>query len=186
MHAPDTQSSYSNANYIVLGLVVERVTGKRLEEVLQERIFAPSGMSDTSLAKARVTDPPGYAAMPDGATSRTDDLSSAWAAGGVVSSARDLDAFLTGLTSERPDTEAFEDMARPRGELRNRGNIEYGLGLGRRHVRCATVVGHGGAIPGFLTEAWSSEDGERAVVAMVSDEGSYTVLDGLLTTALCG
>jgi len=187
VHAPDTQSSYSNTNYIVLGLVVERVTGKRLEEVLQERIFAPSGMSDTSLAKARVTDPPrvhGYAGRRD---VTHDDLSSAWAAGGVVSSARDLDAFLSGLTSGKLlDTEAFEDMARPRGELRNRGNLEYGLGLGRRHVRCATVVGHGGAIPGFLTEAWSSEDGERAVVAMVSDEGSYTVLDGLLTTALCG
>ncbi|WP_210441300.1 serine hydrolase domain-containing protein [Nocardioides xinjiangensis] len=187
VHAPGTQSSYSNTNYIVLGLIVERVTGNRLEEVLQERIFAPSDMRDTSLAKARVTDPPrahGYEGRRD---VTHDDLSFAWAAGGVVSSARDLDAFLSGLTSgELLDAEAFEDMARPRGELRNGGNVEYGLGLGRRHVRCATVIGHGGAVPGFLTEAWTSENGERAVVAMVSDAGSYTVLDGLLTTALCG
>ena len=108
VHAPDTQSSYSNTNYIVLGLIVERITGKPLDKVLQQRIFAPAGMNDTSLATARVTDPPrvhGYAGQQD---VTHDDLTLAWAAGGVVSSARDLDAFLRGLTSgQLLDAEAF-------------------------------------------------------------------------------
>lgn len=187
VHKPGTESSYSNTNYIVLGLIAERVTHQRLENVLQQRIFTPAGMRDTSLETARVTDPPrvhGYEGRRD---VTPDDLSAAWAAGGVVSSARDLDAFLQALTSGKfLDAGAFQDMNRPRGELRNGGNAEYGLGLGHRNLRCAPVIGHGGALPGFLTEAWTTHDGERSVVAMVSDPGSYTVLDGLLTAAFCG
>ncbi|HEX5918733.1 MAG TPA: serine hydrolase domain-containing protein [Nocardioides sp.] len=187
VHAPDTESSYSNTNYIVLGLIVERVTGQRLEAVLQQRVFTPAGMVDTSLEAARVADPPrvrGYEGRRD---VTPDDLSFAWAAGGVVSSARDLDAFFQALTSgELLGAAVFHDMTRPRGELRNGGNAEYGLGLGHRNLRCVAVVGHGGALPGFLTEAWTTDDGELSVVAMVTDHGSYTVLDGLVTAAFCG
>lgn len=187
VHPPDTESSYSNTNYIVLGLIAERVTGQPLETLLQERVFTPAGMSDTSLEPTRVADPPrahGYEGQRD---VTPDDLSPAWAAGGVVSSARDLDAFLHALTSgELLDADAFQDMTRPRGELRNQGNAEYGLGMGHRHMRCVAVVGHGGALPGYLTQAWTTDDGERSVVAMVTDLGSSTVLDGLLTAAFCG
>ncbi len=55
---PDEQSSYSNTNYVLLGLVVEQVTGQPLEEVLEERVFDPARMSDTSMSPERVTDPP--------------------------------------------------------------------------------------------------------------------------------
>ena len=53
-------------------------------------------------------------------------------------------------------------------------------------MRCVAVVVHGGALPGYLTQAWTTDDGERSVVAMVTDLGSSTVLDGLLTAAFCG
>lgn len=185
--APDTQSSYSNTNYVLLGLLIERITGKDLAEVMQKQIFAPVGMTDTSADTARVTDPPlvrGY----DGRRDVTlDDLSSVLAAGGVVSSARDLDAFFDALTGGRLLTSAtFHDMARPRGRLVNRQDSEYGLGLGRGETRCNIVVGHGGGLPGFLTEALITEDGERSVVVMVNDAGSELPLDGLVDTALCG
>ena len=154
---------------------------------MQERIFTPAGMTDTSLDPDRITEPPlvhGY----DGRKDVTlDDLTIAWAAGGVVASARDLDAFLQALGGGRfLDSSMFQDMARPRGELANQGQLEYGLGLARTDPRCGTVLGHGGSLLGFLTAAWTSEDGERSVVAMVSDQGSHNVLDGLVTTALCG
>src|SRR5436190_2298941 len=45
---PGTNWSYSNTNYIVLGLVVERETGKSLGQVLQERILTPLGLTSTS------------------------------------------------------------------------------------------------------------------------------------------
>ena len=185
--APDTRSGYSNTNYILLGLIVEQVTGKDLADVMQEQVFDPTGMTDTSLDPDRVTDPPrvrGY----DGRRDVTlDDLTNVSAAGGVVSSARDLDAFLNALTGgQLLESATFQDMARPRGGLANRGGLEYGLGLTRNDTRCSTVLGHGGGLPGFLTEAWTSEDGQRSVVAMVNDLGSSDVLAGLVFSALCG
>src|SRR5947207_2063564 len=46
--APGTNWSYSNTNYIVLGLVVEALTGKPLGQVLEERIFTPLGLTSSS------------------------------------------------------------------------------------------------------------------------------------------
>lgn len=184
--APGARASYSNTNYVVLGLLVEHITRKRLAEVMREQVFAPAGMSDTSLATDRVAEPPrvhGY----DGRQDVTlDDLSAAWAAGGVVSSARDLDAFLHALTGGRLLAAAtFDDMTRSRGRLANRGGLDYALGLSRTDPCNTTMLGHGGELLGFLTEAWTSKDGDRSAVAMVNDTGSATALDALLFTALC-
>jgi D-alanyl-D-alanine carboxypeptidase len=185
--APGARASYSNTNYIVLGLLVERITGKRLADVMREQVFAPAGMSDTSLATDRVTEPPrvhGYEGRQD---VTLDDLSAAWAAGGVVSSARDLDAFLHALTGGRLLASAtFDDMARPRGRLSNREGLDYALGLSRTEPCSTTMLGHGGALLGFLTEAWTTKEGDRSAVAMVNDTGSGAALDALLFTALCG
>ena len=184
--APGARASYSNTNYVVLGMIIERVTGKRLADVMREQVFVPAGMNDTSLATDRVTDPPrvrGYQGRQD---VTLDDLSAAWAAGGVVSSARDLDAFLHALTAGRLLAAAtFDDMARPRGRLANREGLDYALGLSRTDPCSTTMLGHGGAIRGFLTEAWTSKDGERSAVAMVNDDGSGVALEALLFTALC-
>jgi D-alanyl-D-alanine carboxypeptidase len=184
--APGGRASYSNTNYIVLGLLIERITGKRLADVMRKQVFAPAGMSDTSLATDRVAEPPrvhGY----DGRQDVTlDDLSAAWAAGGVVSSARDLEAFLQALTGGRLlDSATFDDMARTRGRLSNREGLDYALGLSRTEPCNTTVLGHGGALPGFLTEAWTTKDGDRSAVAMVNDTGSGAALDAMLFTALC-
>src|SRR5215470_3326528 len=46
---PDTQYMYSDTNYFLLGLIAERVTGKRIDELLRERVFLPLGMMHTSL-----------------------------------------------------------------------------------------------------------------------------------------
>ena len=187
VHAPGTHSSYSNTNYVLLGLMVERVTGRHLATVVQQRVFDVAEMSDSSMTPGRVTESPrvhGY----DGRRDVTlDDLSSIYGAGDAVSSARDLDAFVQALTAGRLlDATTFVQMTRSRGGLANRNNTDYGLGIARRNIRCAEVVGHGGGVPGFVTEAWATEDGERSVIAMVSDEGSGTVLDPVLVAALCG
>jgi D-alanyl-D-alanine carboxypeptidase len=51
---PDTKRSYSNSGYFVLGLILEKVTGKSYAEVLQEKIAARIGLKDTSLTTGNI------------------------------------------------------------------------------------------------------------------------------------
>jgi D-alanyl-D-alanine carboxypeptidase len=102
--APGTDVRYSNTNYILLGMIIERVTGKPFYEVFEEKIFDPLGLTFTQFA---ATDP-----VPDGIIRGDVDLYSnlnlvnatyysGWdyftADGGLISNAHDLTIFMTHL-----------------------------------------------------------------------------------------
>ena len=53
VHAPGTTFDYNNSDYIILGKIIERVTGKTYEQALEERILAPLGMADTGVLHQR-------------------------------------------------------------------------------------------------------------------------------------
>jgi D-alanyl-D-alanine carboxypeptidase len=99
---------YSDTNYILLGLVIERKTGHSLGEALRERVFDPLGMRDTYLigdpalpggiAAERVAD---VWAWNEPAMSGGVDFSFDWGGGGVISTAGDLRLFLRGLMAGR-------------------------------------------------------------------------------------
>ncbi|MGW2614604.1 serine hydrolase domain-containing protein [Streptomyces sp. NPDC001500] len=126
--APGEQWSYSNANYQALGLVLEKATGQRLADLVEQRITRPLGMTHTYLAtEAGWRAGPGHATgyepdaehlapiLPPGTpegigfagperndhVNTTDLDASSWtgAAGGMVSTAQDWDRFLTALMS---------------------------------------------------------------------------------------
>ncbi|MDR7251395.1 D-alanyl-D-alanine carboxypeptidase [Nocardioides sp. BE266] len=184
---PGEDSSYSNTNYVVLGLIAEQVAGQPLDRILDERVFSPALMTDTSASPGRVTDAPlvhGYEGRRDVTLT---DMSMAWGAGGVVSSARDLDRFLQALTGGvLVDSSTFEDMRTWRGDLLNRNSTSYGLGLGELNAPCdVEMVGHSGGLPGFGTEAWTVPDGTRSVVAMTNDVEAGAILTNLITAAIC-
>jgi len=54
---PGTRSRYSNAGYIVLGLVIEKLTGMSYHDYVRERIFRPAGMDDTGALESDVPEP---------------------------------------------------------------------------------------------------------------------------------
>ncbi|MET3985430.1 serine hydrolase domain-containing protein [Streptomyces sp. PvR034] len=80
--APGAEQQYNGLNYFVLGLLVERVTGRTYAEELQRRVLRPLGLRDTGLS----TDP---------------KVAYFWAEGGLVSTAADLDRFQTALLRGR-------------------------------------------------------------------------------------
>jgi D-alanyl-D-alanine carboxypeptidase len=179
---PGERFAYSNTNYILLGLVVERITGDQLAAQLRQRILAPLKLADTELPGTRRLGgrhvhgyaPPNQSWLPsDGPASLVDvtqtNPSWAWAAGAMVSSATDLARFYQALLSGRLlDPGLLEAMRTTVDASEQFGaGAGYGLGLLRLPIGCdGEVWGHGGEIPGYATVVFSSGDATRQLVLM--------------------
>jgi D-alanyl-D-alanine carboxypeptidase len=179
LFAPGTAWSYSNTGYILLGLVVEKATGHPLAEELQRRVFVPLELTRTSLPGVHTLAPPfahgylppgnGLVATPRG---RPVDVtlwspSWAWAAGALVSTAADLARFYSALL--HGELLAPAQLTELKTTVPIKGSPDhYGLGLIHTPLTCATAWGHGGAVPGYTTLAFSTEDGSRQAIVMVN------------------
>jgi D-alanyl-D-alanine carboxypeptidase len=168
-HEPGTRHAYSSTDYVLLGLIAERATGRRLSALLWEWIFDPLGLHDTDFPEAdphlRGPHASGYARIALGepfVELTTATPSAAWAAGAIVSTPRDVARFLDALmTGELLDKACWDAMAdvEPTGERRG-----YGMGLMRVELPGGEhAYGHTGAAAGFNCVALRSESG-RAVV----------------------
>jgi D-alanyl-D-alanine carboxypeptidase len=195
LFAPGSEWSYSNTGYILLGLVVEKATGQPVAEALRRRIFAPLGLTRTSFPSVPTLPPPfahGYLPPGNGLVptprGRPADVtlfspSWAWAAGALVSTAGDLARFYTALLAgELVGAEALREM---KTTVSVRGTSDrYGLGLFHTPLSCATVWGHGGAVPGYTSLAFSSEDGSRQAILLVNTSIGGNRLGLRVVTAL--
>ncbi len=185
--------SYSNTNYILAGLVIEKVTGKTYGSEIQRRILRPLGLRDTSIP-GRSTAVPGphshgYLLLDD----RTVDVtrlkpSWAWAAGEMISTTADLNRFFAALLGGkllRPSQLAAMKTVVPVEE-----GFGYGLGLIGGDLPCGGKAwGHSGGIHGYLTESLQTEDGRAQVsisINPLTGEGLGEALGNLVETALCG
>jgi CubicO group peptidase (beta-lactamase class C family) len=148
---------YSNLAYGLLGQVIERVTGQDWEHVVRDRVTGPLGMTRTGLVPAHDR-AVGYQIDPYAGTAREEPLFELGATaplGGLWSTVADMARYAAYVA--RPDgrvvsAETVEEMCRPiiMTDVDSWGGA-YGLGfgMGRRGER--VYVGHGGAMPGFLT-----------------------------------
>ncbi|HEX3289873.1 MAG TPA: serine hydrolase domain-containing protein [Gaiella sp.] len=194
--SPGERFSYASTNYVLLGLVVERLTGTKVGEQLRRRIFVPLRLHDTSFVPgARIVGHHAHGYAPsahDGivgslATARDRSGASAswaWAAGAVVSTAPDLSRFFAALLGGRLLP------LRLLGAMRPAPGARYGLGLAAFRTPCGTALGHTGNVLGTVSAAWSTSDGRRRVVAMTNSyplsPTADTAFRRLLETAFCG
>ncbi|NUU19540.1 beta-lactamase family protein [Cellulomonas humilata] len=206
--APAEGWNYSNTNYVVLGLMVERVTHRPLAEAITQRIIEPLGLTGTYVPDRgeqtiRAPHPHGYDAVEPLSGDLVDvtdlDASMADAAGDIVATPSDVNRFyaalLDGTLLEPAQLEQMKQtVPGSRGIL---PNAEYGLGLVRFDLSCGTVAwGHGGDIPGYETRSAVTEAGREATIAVTAepsalrgDEESVTAVAGrvfqAMDTALC-
>ena len=194
---PGTDSAYSNTNYTLLGLVIEKVTGNRLGTELRTRVFEPLGMDDSSLAtqpRMRGAHVSGYLVGKGGELQDVTGVSPSyyWGAGNVISTPRDIADFFDGLLAG--DLLSPELLAEMTTFEPMYPDFDYGLGLGRGALRCGYGVGHDGAVPGYMTAALKMEDG-RTVVAFansltfadtVGTKAAQAQWNRLVTRAACG
>jgi D-alanyl-D-alanine carboxypeptidase len=188
--APGTNWEYSNTNYIVLGLVAEAVARKPLAESCQERIFGPRGLTSTSFPLDIALDAAfvhGYVNLGGGSLVDVAPLLSptyAWAAGGIVSNARDVSAFYRGLFTGKVLRPV--QLAEMKAGTQYSGT--YGLGIEFEVTKCGRAYGHNGSIPGWRNEALTTADGKRQAVVMVNIDESrvaWTRISAFVERALC-
>ncbi|MFI1916689.1 serine hydrolase domain-containing protein [Nocardia sp. NPDC020380] len=188
---PGAQFKYTNTNYIVAGMIVEKVTGRPYSEELQGRIITPNQLSGTYLPGTRELDirgphPEGYAII-DGA--RTDvtrqEPSVAWTAGAMISTGADLNRFFLALLAGHIVTQAqLHEMLATKDAPGI--PMQYGLGIGSTDLGCgAKYFGHTGGISGFVTLSGASDQGRAITIAMTGPFDKEPDFLGLMKHALC-
>jgi D-alanyl-D-alanine carboxypeptidase len=169
---PGTDGSYSNAGYVLLGLMLEEQTGRPLEKLLKFRVFLPAGMWHADYpTKPGVRGPFMVGAAYFGeeagweSLDRFDPVMFA-AAGAATATTQDLNRLNDALFAGRlVSAETAEDMLEPRGALFD-GTLEYGLGVYRVPDPCVEgeyLYGHDGGAWGTVSINWSSRDGDRQI-----------------------
>jgi D-alanyl-D-alanine carboxypeptidase len=174
--APNAQFGYSNTDYVLLGLVIQTVTGRAVGRELNGRIFQPLKLRATSFPSGqRIRGAHAHGYLVTGARSLRDvtavSPTHGWAAGAIVSTADDVARFYRALFSGRllrPDLLAAMQTPTDR----------WGLGLEQFADPCATPWGHGGAFPGYNAIARNSANGRRQMVVLVNSESLSSGVGG--------
>ncbi len=198
--APGSKCEYSNTDNIVVGLIVEAITGAPYGTALQRIVFDPAKLSQTTFPSKIALPKPfihGYIVEPGEQPADVSTFlspSGAWASGAIVSTPRDLNAFIRADLGLQ-----FFDRAQQRQQMRwvpggessppGPGKNSAGLALFRYQTRCGTVYGHTGNFPGYVQWAAASADGKRAVTTSLNipaPEGKLLArLRGVQATAVC-
>ncbi len=185
--APGAGYHYSNTNYQLAAMVLEKMTGQALADVLRTRIVEPLGLTHTTVAPPDTGSPEmrGYGtSTADGSlVDLTDDLLAFGNGGngGIISTADELLVMMQAIVSGRllPD-ELVAEMKKPNRQ-------SYGLGLGTYNLSCGTFHGHEGGVNGTASIAIVSPAGDAGVViALNLRSGDDPGLPALADRMLCG
>jgi D-alanyl-D-alanine carboxypeptidase len=170
--APGTSWSYSNTGYILVGLVLEKVTGSPIQTLLDRRVIKPLHLRNTFFATSgRFRGSYAHGCFPPSLTGEGYlDVSGwppswAWAAGAVVSNADDLAHFYPALMSGRllkPWLVKQMTTTVDTGQ-----GLGYGLGIYTMNTPCGAVWGHDGGIPGYVSFAYTDRPGSRSGVLLL-------------------
>lgn len=179
--APGSKWQYDNTGYIVLGMLIEKLTGHSWGDEIQSRFAVPLGLNDTRnclndvliLRRAR-----GYERAGDGWGNTTYlAMTQPFAAGALCSTVGDLTRWNRALhTGKVVSATSYQMMTMPTGAA-NGKEVAYGFGLIRDTLAGRTVIIHGGGIHGFITgNLWISS--AELSITVLTNSGSAPV-DGL-------
>lgn len=190
---PGDRYLYSNTGYIVLGLVVQRVTGKSLREFVADRIFGPLMMADSHYQDDHTRPVRGraYAYSPAAAGRYSINV---WnndlvGQGGVMTTVLDLAKWDENFYTGRVGGEGFLQRQLDRGKLNAGTTIAYAFGLEISTYRGLDLVEHSGSTGGYraVMTRFPKQKTSIAVLCNVSDAASVTlahrVADHLLRDA---
>ncbi|MES9516267.1 serine hydrolase domain-containing protein [Rhodococcus erythropolis] len=181
---PGTTVDYSNTNTVLLGMVIEKVSGSRLSDVIDTKIATPLGMEHTSFPMTNAFPTPhaqGYTnqTLDESVTAAT-DWNPSWggAAGAMISSLDDMRIWVPALAKGDLLT---DDTQKQRLQTVNlsEGDDSSGYGLGL--FNSGGWIGHNGSLPGYKTVSVYLPEKDTTLVVFIN-----TDIDGEtdLTSAL--
>ncbi|MFI2611826.1 serine hydrolase domain-containing protein [Kitasatospora sp. NPDC018619] len=191
---PGQDWHYSNTDYIVLGMLVERTTGHSWQQEVDRRIIRPLGLHETTMPENDPTVPGrhtrAYALLPGGPVDYTlFNPTIAGPSGAGISTTADLAAFMSALLAGRLLGPAeLAEMKHTTGLGRG---ADYGLGLERTPTPCGDFWGHRGDSLGYSSVMLGDDTGRRQVVlsrnpydpaALPASEAAFA---RLVTAAAC-
>ncbi len=158
---PGARFQYSNSGFIVLGAIVEKVSGKSYFDYVREHIYKPAGMTNTDAYEMRVETPNlamGYTRNDDRAdaplATRKENSDSrpnrGGPAGGGYSTVEDLTKFAMALTTNRLLSAKYTELVTT-GKV-PMGGAKYAYGFGDMAVDGKRTIGHNGGAPGIAAE----------------------------------
>ncbi|MFI7635552.1 serine hydrolase domain-containing protein [Nonomuraea sp. NPDC049400] len=199
---PGTDQNYSNTNYTLALLLIEKITSRSYAEEMQRRILRPLDLKGTVVPGNR-TELPGphahgyYRYEEDGQEKVVDitrqNLSLLAGAGDIVSTTQDLHTFISAVNAGKLlPAPLLAEMRKPYGKY----NYGFGLFVQDLGPDCGTVYQHNGSPPhGYGALMYSSPDGSKTLTASVTwvDEATrgpakdfQMLVDKLVTEVFCG
>lgn len=175
---PGKSWAYSNAAFIVLGVVVEKVSGQDYFDYVREHIYKPAGMTDSDSFMRNAIVPNlsyGYTRFSGNDPLGIEPRKINWmelpvrgsSAGGGYSTAPDLLKFAQALRGYKlVNKELTEKITAGKVDTRFSPNIKYGYGFMEEQVSGHSVRGHGGGAPGINSDLKIFWDGSYTVVVM--------------------
>ncbi|WP_049571707.1 serine hydrolase domain-containing protein [Nonomuraea sp. SBT364] len=181
---PGTNWSYSNTNYTLAQLLIEKITGHSFAQEMQRRILRPLGLKHTLPPSTRTAIPGphahGYYRYEDAGQWKVVDVtrqnpSYLGAAGGMISTSGDLATFFSALNRGKLlPARLMAEMRKPHPKS---GALGYGLGVFVQDLgpNCGTVIHHNGsALAGYAAIMYSTPDGKKTLT------GSLTMGDAAI------
>jgi D-alanyl-D-alanine carboxypeptidase len=172
---PGTQWQYSNTNFVIAGLIVEKVSGAPLLQFLSDHIFTPLGIkSEMNIDQDRLTqtDPSGYFRYAMGPLRQAPKEGKGWlfAAGELAMSAEDLAKWDISMMNETLLKPASYAAMEREVVLKNGLGTRYGLGVSVRDEFGHRAIEHGGEVSGFSAHNMVFPDDKLAVVVLANED----------------
>jgi D-alanyl-D-alanine carboxypeptidase len=174
---PGTKWQYSNTNYVIAGVIIEKISGQPLLKFLQERVFAPLGMkSVASIDQEKLgdTDATGYMRYALGPLRTAPKEGKGWlfAMGELAMPTSDLARWDISIIDRKLLKPTSYDEMETEVRLKNGLGTHYGLGLDVTSQNDRRALAHGGEVSGFTAENIVFPDDRAAVVVLTNQDAA--------------
>jgi len=179
---PGSKWQYSNTNYVIAGVIIEKVSGKPMLQFLTEKIFAPLGMksvTNTDEKKLGDSDPTGYRRFALGPLRLAPKEGPGWlfAAGELAMTAEDLAKWNISIIDQKILQPASYRELEREVPLNTGLGTRYGLGVSLGVENGHLAVSHGGEVSGFTSESVIYPLDRVSVIALTNQDAASAADD---------
>lgn len=171
---------YSNTNYYLLGMIIEKVSGKSYPDFMKDRIFKPLGMTNTAVNTTglKLKNAAIGHAMESGSWKKrfTEDPSQPWAAGAIVSTASDMAKWALAQGDTKLLKKASWDEIWASAKLTDGSSSPYGFGWRAGNFGDTSFWNHGGSIAGFQSHITRFPNENLSVVVLANSNSRFPEL----------